>query len=149
MTRINWGHGILIFFILYVGYLVGTVIKSRTIDHSLVIDNYYEHDIAYQKLYYDATENRKQLKKDLAIIIDEENHHLNLEFGDNYDMIKGEVLFYRPSDKKADITEGFQIYAPQSKLELSLKTLRQGRWVIKIRWNDGQRDYYKEKDLII
>ena len=67
MKGFHWGHGLIIFFILYIGYLVGTVIKSRSINHNLVVDDYYAHDLAYQKMYVDASTNRQLLDADLVI----------------------------------------------------------------------------------
>ena len=44
----NWGTGIAIFYGTFMVIMITFVIKSRSVDHSLVMDNYYEEDINYQ-----------------------------------------------------------------------------------------------------
>ncbi len=149
MKKLNWGHGIIIFFICYVGYLAGAIITSLSIDHSLVVEDYYAHDIAYQKLYFDASENRNSLKMDLAVIVDDVREEVLFNFGKRLNGINGELLFYRPSDKDLDVRSEFMLSPEQSNYSFSIKAFKKGKWIIKIRWDDGIRDYYKEEVLII
>lgn len=147
--KISWAHGLIIFFILYIGYLVGTVIKSSTVVHNLVVEDYYAHDIAYQKWYVDAAENRELLHKDLSIEVDSYSHQIQFKFGVNSQQLIGKVHFYRPSDKRLDQHHDFNLSANETDFGLATHSLHPGRWIIKIRWNDGVRDYYKEESIII
>jgi hypothetical protein len=64
--KLNWGTSIAIFYILFAATMVGMVIKSKTYDHSLVTDDYYAKDLAYQQ-HYDKLANAKALATDLSI----------------------------------------------------------------------------------
>lgn len=44
----NFGHGIFAFYVCFVSVLAFQVYKSTTIDRTLVADNYYELDLAFQ-----------------------------------------------------------------------------------------------------
>ena len=57
--KLHWGHGIAIFYSLFVAVLVFQVIRSTAYDNSLVSEAYYKDDINYQQ-HYDKLQ--KQLK---------------------------------------------------------------------------------------
>ena len=49
--KFNWGTGIAIFLILFIGALIWVLYQSRQVDNSLVSDTYYQEDLMYQKKY--------------------------------------------------------------------------------------------------
>ena len=49
--KFNWGHGILLFFIIFVGSMLTVLWLSFGVDHSLVRDDYYDEDIHYQETF--------------------------------------------------------------------------------------------------
>jgi nitrogen fixation protein FixH len=145
--KINWGQAILIFFVFYISLLVFAVFKSRTIDHSLVVKNYYDHDIAYQQRFDEVT-NRKLLKDDLKITEELAQKTISLFFGPDANKITGEATFYRPSDPRDDISFEFKVDGPEA-FKISTEKLKSGRWIVKVNWKDGLRSYYKEQDIYI
>ena len=145
--RINWGQGILIFFICYISLLVFTVIKSRTIDHSLVADNYYQYDINYQKKF-DAVSNRKYLKEDLQIYKDRDSKTLVLDFGKEKVNVSGQLTFYRANDQSKDLVNDFTLNDENS-YTYSLGALQNGRWKVKVEWSDKDRNYYKDQNIYL
>ena len=149
MKRFTWGHGIVIFFILYIGYLVGTVIKAQSINHYLVEDDYYAHDIAYQEMYVDARTNRTALSSDLSVDLTPDARHIQLKFGASTKNVKVKAHFYRPSDKKMDRKYTFDLEPSESTISIESEDLVPGKWIVKVRWEDGQKTYYKEQVLII
>jgi hypothetical protein len=144
--KINWGTALLIFFILYIGNLVRVVIKSRTIDHSLVVENYYDHDINYQEKV-DKINNRNLLAEDLDINYDQQDKVLKLAFGSDSHVTKANLEMYRASDKRSDFSK--TIEAGVEETEISLPDLKKGKWKIKVEWSDNDRTYLKEKDIYI
>ena len=145
--KVNWGYAILIFFIFYISLLVLAVFKSLTVDHSLVAENYYQHDITYQKKY-DAITNRKLLRSDLDISYNSPNKELLLSFGSENVDVEGTIVFYRASSKRDDFTEEF-VLQNNNKYVLETDRLRTGRWTVKVEWKDQSRTYYKEEDIYI
>lgn len=145
--KLNWGHYILIFFICYISLLIYTVIKSRSIDHSLVADNYYQYDINYQK-QFDAVTNRKYLKEDLQIYQDNENQTLILDFGEEKVNLSGQLSLYRADDQSKDIIIDFTLIE-QNTYSYPLINLHSGRWKVKVEWSDKNRKYYKDQSIYL
>jgi len=118
-----------------------------TVDHSLVVENYYDHDIAYQTKY-DAITNRNLLDHDLVIDYLDSEKMVNLDFGTTNDKIQGSVTFYRPSNSRYDKEYGFELHEEKG-LSVSTKELKYGRWIMKVNWNDEKREYYKEEEIYV
>ena len=145
--KINWGTGIAIFYSLFVIVLVGFVIKSMTYDNSLVVEDYYKKDIEYQQ-HYDKVKNAKQLEEDLSIKLDRNNKRLNFHFPENLKGIKGDILFYKPDNKKLDFNLSVKPNTNNIQ-EFDYSKLTQGVWKVKVEWNSAGKYYYKEKRIHI
>jgi len=65
--KFHWGHGIFLFYVVFVASLVTVVIKSRQFDNSLVTEEYYARDLNYQQ-EYDRRMNSKSLAEPLSIM---------------------------------------------------------------------------------
>ena len=98
--------GVFGIFVFYVSYLIFLVFKSRTIDHSLVMDNYYQHDMTYQD-HYDKVTNRQLLENDLLFRQDKASESLILNFGEAISIEKVVVDFYRPSNSALDFQKEY------------------------------------------
>ena len=145
--KISWGHALVIFFVLYISMLVGFVIKSTTVDHSLVVENYYDHDIAYQAKL-DKITNRNLLDTDLRIQYMAAENNLALDFGPRSSVKKVEVQMYRASNKDLDFTKALAI-SDEKVYDLSLPEMLPGLWKVRVNWDDKDRSYFKEQDLYI
>lgn len=146
--KINWGRALLIFFVIYIGLLVRIVIKSTTIDHSLVVENYYQHDIDYQKKV-NKVQNRSLLPKDISIRYNAAGNEIAIDFGKDYAAIKNATLhMYRASDKNLDFDQEIPILDKEVYL-MNLPKLKNGRWKLSVNWEDKNRAYLKEEDIYI
>lgn len=139
-NKFNWGHGIAIFYIFFVGIAVTALIASFGVDHTLVIDDYYAQDLAYQSTY-EKTKNNLQ-SDNLKVSI--EGEQVILQFTGK-DEINGTVHFYRASDKAMD----FDHTIISNREQISTADLAPGKWRIKIDWQEGQKKYYKEEILYL
>ena len=138
--KFNWGHGITLFYIVFVGTLLTVLIKSFGVDHGLVVEDYYAKDIAYQS-QYDKSVN--SIKSDnLNAEYDSENGILVFEIQDE-SSATGVIHFYRASDK----TKDFTIPISTNKMEIPVSHLSVGKWRIKVDWTIKGKDYYQEKDF--
>lgn len=145
--KFHWGHGIIVFFIFYIGFLLTAVVKSRGIDHSLVAKDYYAQDIAYDQ-QYQKINNRNSLKQDLKIEYQANNHNIVLDFGNESKNLDGKIAFYRPSDISQDYTEKFLVETG-GVIQFSSQLMQQGRWIVKVEWTDQEKTYYKEEVIFI
>ena len=140
--KFNWGHGILVFYICFVGAVVTALVASFGVDHSLVVDDYYAKDLAYQS-QYDKTTNALKSNA-VAIENDGKNQALTINF-EEANRVQGFVNFYRPSDKSED----FKVKLEEKATTIPTDKLLPGKWILKIDWTDDGKEYYTEKMIYI
>lgn len=146
----NWGTGLFVFFVLFVGILAFVLYQSTQVDNALVMDNYYEEDLNYQS-HYEKKQNTASLSEKVLVSYDHEKNELHLKFPDTIAAesgIAGNVWLYRPSDKGQDIHHDFQLL---NELEWTkqIGKLENGRWKVKIDWKAGSRPYFQEEEIIL
>jgi nitrogen fixation protein FixH len=144
--KLNWGHGIAIFFTLFVGSLVFQVIKSTQYDNSLVSDQYYKDDINYQK-HYNKLVNSQELKQDLIIEKTEAGDYVELIFPKELPQVSGNIHFFCPSDSKGDFK--LPISISNGKQVVPVEGLKKGLWRVKVNFEAGGKAYYKEEPVIL
>lgn len=144
--RINWGTGLFIFFSLFVLTLGFVLYKSRQIDNSLVVDQYYEQDIKYQA-HYEKMQNLKDTGKDVFITVVKGQNSVSMSFPHlKGSIIKGTILLYKASDKGQDVSLPFEL-TQDSIYSFNTETLSRGKWKIKLDYTADGKPYYKEEDL--
>lgn len=137
----NWGHKITIVFITFVVFMTGMVTISMRTDYSLVEEDYYEEELAYQG-QIDSQANGKTWSK--LITIAEVGDFIEISFEDADSIQAGEVSFFRPSDAKLDFS--FPIV---EKLSLPKKEIIAGKWVVNLNWEYEGQKYAKEEILFV
>lgn len=142
MIKINWGQGIAIFYVLFASVLITALVASRSVDHSLVVDDYYAQDLAYQNQYNKTTNTIRANK--VKIQYDRQAAQLTLDFKEAQ-QIKGEIQFYRPSDKSQDFTKVIDHHL----MNISTSELISGKWKVKVDWTEGNQAYYWEETLYL
>ncbi len=147
MIKFNWGHGITLVFVVFIAFLATVLIKSKGIDHSLVTDDYYAKDIAYQK-HFDKVANVSMYKKMVNVQWDNTDGLLSLNFNGNQQK-KGNITFYRPSNQSSDFKKDFTMNEGQQKLEFGDLKLAMGKWKVQIEWNEGDIPFFIEKDIYV
>jgi len=140
--KFNWGHGIFIFYVCFVGAVVTALVASFGVDHSLVVDDYYAKDLAYQSQYEKAQNNLMNEKVNISK--DPATKQLTINF-ENAKSIKGNIEFYRPSDK----TKDFNVKVKDKSTKISTADLLPGKWILKIDWVEGGKSYYKEEQIYL
>lgn len=146
--RINWGTGIVIAIVSFIGfimYFVVTMSTDNSYNHDLVTEKYYQKELAYQQKI-DAAENAANLKEGLTI--ERTKQGLTIAFPSELEptAIKGKVFLYRPSDKQLD----FEI--PISLLNKYLlvpdKSLLDGRWNITVEFEYYEKKYLFKEEVV-
>ena len=146
--KINWGTGITITIILFIGFIMYFVIKmssDSSYNYDLVTEKYYQKELVYQQKI-DASKNAAALGEKLTV--EKTNKGLTLIFPSKLDptKIKGKVFLYRPSDKQLD----FEI--PISLLNKYLlvpdKSLLDGRWNIIVECTHLGKEYIFKEEVV-
>ncbi|NJC25579.1 FixH family protein [Neolewinella antarctica] len=143
--KFHWGHGILVFYIVFVACLVVVVIGSRGFDNSLVTEAYYERDINYQQ-EYDRRRNSYLLAERPYVAPTEKGLYLIFPAALATN-VKGTILLYRPSSRRDD--RRITINTVGGEMRLNTKGLKSGRYQAIVEWAQGGVDYYDELDLTV
>ncbi|MBK7408472.1 MAG: FixH family protein [Saprospirales bacterium] len=144
--KFNWGTGIALFYTLFVLVLVFVVIKSRGVDHSLVMEDYYQKDLEYQS-QIDKEVNTQNLLEDLKITFSDPERTIRLQFPEGLGVVHGTALFFRPSNKALDFEVPIQANETGEQL-IPTRDMLPGLWKVKVNWNAGGKEYYKEDTII-
>ena len=142
--KFHWGHGIFLFYVIFVAALVTVVIASRQFDNSLVTEEYYARDLNYQQ-EYDRRMNSSSLTEPLSIMRVNGEYQLLFPKGKNSD-VEGTVLLYRPSSKHDDRLVKLSVGAGGT-MQLPTNGLKPGRYQAVVEWSANGIDYFDELDL--
>ena len=146
--KLNWGTGIVLAFIGFIGFILYFVINMNTNDeykHELVTEDYYKEELAFQNeinkeanaASLEKNINWKRTENGIVIIFPET---LKVE------NISGTVFLYRPSNKKFDFET--KISLSDHNLLIPDNRLLDGRWNIKVDWKYDGTAYLFKKEII-
>lgn len=144
MRKVNfhWGHGITIFYVIFVGALIWVLIASRKVDRSLVRNDYYELDLNYQERYEKI--QRTIRKNAISTHIGRDRKELLLSFNGRGEAV-GSIHLYRPNDKESDLHKTFS----GREWSLPMAELAKGKWRLKVEWDQGGESYYHEETIYL
>ena len=146
--KFNWATGLTLFFILFIGTLVFVVYQSTQVHDSLVVENYYEEDINYQK-HYDKRQNTADLSVKVLVDYNKSNQEILFTFPvDSLSSASGKILLYNAYSEKSDVNYDIKTDANGS-FKIPIKDVKSGRWKLKIDWITGSKSYYQEEEIII
>ncbi len=141
--KINWGTGIVITIIAFIGFILFFVITMSTgnnYSHDLVTEAYYQKELAFQQ-EIDAKQNVANLKESLDIHKTSKGIEIQLPSFFDPTKITGNVFLYRPSDKQLD----FKIPISNIYLLVPENRLLGGRWNITVVWHYEKHSLYVSK----
>lgn len=143
----NWGTGIFIVIVLFIGACVAFIIYTQSNKWSLVEEDYYPKELRHEEKLV-KIRNTQGLSEPLQINLDKT--YLILHFPGDFrgKAIKGTITIYRPSDEKLDVILPVGIDTSLTQL-IPRHTLTQGRYVVKVDWTSAGKDYFKEQDIFI
>lgn len=141
--KLNFGHGIFIFYIFFVGALGFQVYKSTTIDHSLVASNYYEQDLAFQQ-----TLDARNRGEEFPIVLQQLDHgQLELMFLGEELPRSGELHLMRPDSKVPDIVVSFDTF--EQKTKVNSTELISGHWRARLEFLSHNQRVVKDFSLYL
>lgn len=145
-VKFHWGTSILIFIILFVLLLMAFVIFSLNQHNYLVDDDYYNKGANYtcemeiQKrslIFTDSitlTNCNNYILVNVSKYIASQNNTFNLHF-------------YNPMNKANDYITTVNIN--KTEIAISKTNIKQGRYIVKIRWENSKLEYKVNKNLIV
>lgn len=145
--KINWGTGIVIALVIMISgmiYLVSIAVRQ---DYDLVDKDYYQKSVNYQQ-HIEEVKNTAALTE--KIRLEQTTDSLKLIFPalSSIQEYSGEIHFYSPVEEKRDETFTLKLNGNFSQ-SMSLKSLKSGRYTVKIDWSANKVSYYQEEDIVI
>lgn len=147
--RFNWGTGIVIAFALFISFILYFIIKVQTnskYDNELVVEEYYKQDAKFGE-EMTRVQNAQNLPQKPLISNTAKGITIVFPVVFNVNEIKGNVTFYRPSDKKFDFV--VPISLSNSSLIIPKEKLLGGRWDINMEWQYQGKQYLTKEVVYI
>ncbi len=146
--KVNWGTGLMIGMVLFIGFILFFVIKISTdkaYDYDLVTEEYYKKELVYQQ-EIDAQENSNSLAQNISGTKTEEGWLLRFPDNLDYSKISGTLFLYRPSNKKLDFQEPLQLTGQE--LLIPDARLVPGRWNTIVHWSYNGKDFLYKNEIV-
>lgn len=140
----NWGKGITIAMVLFIGYIMTMVVIMISTSSDLVEDNYYEQGVNFEDKIQ-AIKNSQSIKDKLIINVDEQ--FLSIEFPSDVIMdsvIEGKIHLYRPDNGSLDKHFAFSKKGGNTQL-IPIEKIEKGNYKLLLSWKTSEKDYYIEK----
>lgn len=138
----DWGKGILLTIIAFVGFIMTLVVISvRQDDIHLVTENYYEKEIKYQDQIDRESAGAGLDREVLVFDAQSKSILLDLPVG-----TKGSLQLFRPSDARLD-QELILDITDVGKTSVFLDKLKSGYWRVQLTWTEDGVEFYQEKKI--
>jgi len=147
--KINWGTGIVIAFAIFISfilYFVFSVQSNSKYDNELVYEEYYKQDAKFGAEMVRIQNAQDLVKKP---VITNDANGISIVFPEAYIPIniKGEVSFYRPSNKKFDFSIPISLSGPS--LNVPKEKLLGGKWDINMEWQYDGKQYLTKETIYV
>lgn len=139
----NWGHKIIIVFIVFATGILTLVTKSMRARIDMVTPDYYSEELKYQQVI-DGKENAGRLSA--PVNISQEDAGVLISFPPELrnQSVTGKLTFYRPSDSGKDVLIPLQP-DPQGQQFISKGLFIRGQYKVKVAWTMNNLPYYQEQ----
>jgi hypothetical protein len=144
MKKISWGTGIVIGISIFVVAVVIQTFFLMNQKVDLVEENYYEKGLKHQK---QIDIQKRTLEYPEQIEFKYDGQFITIIFPESIkgNLVKGEILFYRPSDSNLDMK--FPIQLTEQKQVIPVSYFKRGFWRIKLNWSYNTENFYKETEI--
>jgi nitrogen fixation protein FixH len=143
----HWGKGILVSIIIFLAGTAFMIVIAFNSPTDLVVKNYYEKGVKYQEQIDNINRTNALPEK---VEMEFTGTGLFIKFPGMFspDKVKGEVLFYRPSDAKEDIKIPLALDNSGAIL-IGTQKLEKGFWKAELSWSSDGKNYFKETSFTV
>ncbi len=145
--QFNWGTGIFITIVVFIGIMVSIIIFSMNQQVDLVSPDYYPKGVDYDKQIGKARNTNGLVEK---VTCQKVNDSLIVLFPKEFDnkMVNGSIQFYFVTNFEKDFNRKIELDDENKQIFLTRNILK-GRYLLKLDWTDGTKEYYQEIDINI
>ena len=128
----------------FVALILTLVYKSAHQHFDLVSSNYYDAEVAYQKVI-DANKNQMTLSTPIVVATDNENIKVSFPTELVKKGLTGTIHFYCPSNEKWD--KDVNIKAGESTMLIARNNLHRTTYIMKMDIVADKEQYYQENEI--
>jgi hypothetical protein len=141
----NFGKWIVVAFILFAGFIGTLVTVCVRQDVNLVSKDYYKEELGYQdQIERISNTNRLASKPHIRKV----DGKLQVTFGDELKVQKGELKLFCPSNPKMD--KDYNISVTEGNTQLfEITSLQPGMYKAKLLWTMEGKEYFLEETIYI
>jgi hypothetical protein len=144
--KMNWGHKILIVYLLFVGGILLLAFKSSQQKFDLVQKDYYGAEIKYQEVI-NAKKQAAALGADFKTELRSEFLHIILPEPLRWAKTMGEAHLYCISDENGDLKN--QVNTLNGEFNVRLLSTMKGNYTLILTLHQNGVDYYFEKKIML
>ena len=145
--KFNWGTGIFIFITLFLLTNAFVIYKSFQQRNDLVEEEYYPQGLEYQK-QIDRFANANTLSRKIKITEEAGSVVIIYPSELKNKNVKGQVVFFRPSDEKADFQDSISFDTAMTQ-KIPVQKMVKGKYIAKFFWVMQGKEYAYESTLRI
>jgi len=142
--KINWGVKIVILYCGFVALIVTLVVASMHQHFDLVSANYYDEEVAYQKVI-NAGKNDASLSSPIDVHANDSNVIIDFPAELNGVATSGGIQFYSPVNSAWD--KDFPAKIVGHSMHIDRSELRNTKYVLKIDLTAAGKKYYQETEI--
>ena len=148
LKKIHCGHGVAIAlgsFIAFILFMI-FIFPNGKQNSELVSQNYYEDELAYQKVI-DAKKNADQLSEKPQYQQNKEGIRITFPSNASIDQKLVSFELYRTDDANLDVKKEISVDA-QNALLIPAKVLTKGSYTLKLKWKSNKKPYQLDYDIL-
>jgi len=145
--KLDWGVGIVIVIVLFLGTVIFRVIYSSMIASDIVATDYYHKELDYSQ-QIEKKNNTYNLTQQIKF--DKTNDKITITFPEitKNKKVEGKILFYCPAKVAKDLEFDINLDANLQQI-YDKKIFSEPRYIIQIDWKLENTKYYQELDIQI
>jgi hypothetical protein len=141
--KLNWGHYIIIAYVLFAAMLTHFMIKGARNQNDLVTADYYNQEVKYQQRIDDV--QRAEILGAIELIRTADG--LCIQFPEGIDAsATGELHLYKPDNAKLDLVQPINLNETAQHC-ISASQIASGLWSVKASATIGGQSYYWEESI--
>jgi len=145
--RFNWGTGIVLALLIMVSGMIYLVSIALRQNDDLVDNDYYQKSINYQQ-HIENVQHSEALAVKIRFDLSPESLKLTFPNLANTQEYEGNIHFYSPVEEKRDMTLKVSLDSSFTQT-IDLKSLKKGRYQVKIDWKANKVSYYQEEEIVV
>lgn len=141
--KFNWGHGITIFIVLFMAFIVTLVVKTFNHNADLVQDDFYEQEVLFDGKK-ESISNYKNL--DFKVEINQIPEGVQIKFPEGYKVDNGTIQFYKADNMSHDKNYDLKLDTSYCHT-LPYEDFVVGRYEVNIKWSVDGKAYLHQSDI--